>query len=116
MNFRPELTRVKPIFSRSEELIKIELGATKPFLKVLNVLINVQEHCVTIFHKGLKDILGLLRDIIDDIVKEEPVERFGVSNWLIPVLLFFFLVDIFLCIIREVALKSSNLQGQLKER
>ena len=104
MNLRPELTRLKPIFSRSEELIKIELAATKPFLKVLNVLINVQEDCVTIFHKGVKDVLGLLRDIIDDIVKEEPVERFGVSTWLIPVLLFFFLFDIFLCIIREVAL------------
>ena len=104
MNFRPELIKVKPIFSRSEELIKIELAATKPFLKVLNVLINVQEHCVTIFYKGVKDVLGLLRDIIDDIVKEEPVERFSVRNRLILVLLFFFLVDIFLCIIRVVAL------------
>jgi hypothetical protein len=58
--------------------------------------------------------LGLLWDIID-VLKEEPVERFGLRNWAISVLLFFFLVDIVLGVIRIVTVESSNLRGQLEE-
>jgi len=77
-------------------------------------LIKVQELGVTIHCWLLLDVLGLVRDIID-VVKEEPVERFGMRNWVILLLLFFFLLDIILGIIRKVAVESSNLRGELEE-
>ena len=53
-------------------------------------------------------------DIID-VVKKEPIKRFGMLNWLIPALLFFFLFDIILGVIRKITIKSSDLRGQLEE-
>ena len=114
VDFSLELIKVKPVFSSSEEPLKNEPAAIEPFLKILNILVKVQELGVTLLHRGILDVQGLLREIID-VLKEEPVKRFGLRSWSVPFLLFFFLVDIVLGVIRKVSVESSNLRGQLEE-
>ena len=78
-------------------------------------MVKVQELGVKVLRWILLDVLGLEREIIDE-VKEEPVERLGVRNWAIPFFLFFFLFDIIFGVIRKVAVESSYLRGELEER
>jgi hypothetical protein len=46
-------------------------------------LVKAQELGVKILRWLLLDVLGLVRDIID-VLKEEPVERFGMGNLSVP--------------------------------